>query len=130
MDDKFKLEEKLFRAALPASLVWDEEECRFSTALFKDSNGASVDRDDNRTDGNIVKTMIDKLTTDKVKAIVYVHVDNCNKLPSHLKYNPLDDNIYHSEIHDSEEKKVLAKGKLRQLVKDCILVYSEMDIKK
>lgn len=130
MDKEFKPEEKLFRAALPSSLFWNEKRCRFSTSLFKDSNGASVDRDDNRSNESIIKFMMDKLTANKVKAIVCINVDYCNKLPSHIEYNPLKDDVYHSEIHDSEQKKVLAKGKLIHLARDCEIVYKEFNIDK
>lgn len=121
MDKTIKPEERLYRAVLP-SILWDDEEGRFSTALFKDKNGASVDRQGNRNEATICSDFRNKFKGKDLKGVVYVYAEFCNELPSYLVYKPLEDDDYHSEIHDSENKKLLSKSKLKKLAQNCKMV--------
>ena len=71
MEEKIDSEETLYRAVLPV-IVWDEENGKFSTALFKDDKGVSVDRQGGRTSENIYLNFKEKFHGKKLKGMVPV----------------------------------------------------------
>jgi len=93
-DQKF-----LFRGVI--EINWDYENNRPSSAAFKDSFGVSVDRDGGRIETDCINFLkgrkdffvICKIQTGKVR-----------KLNAVVKYLPTNENLYHSEIHDSDER--------------------------
>mgnify|MGYP007101926780 FL=1 len=95
-------DEKLFRAILPIEAFWDAENNRPTSGAFKDNKGLSVDRQADRSVGDSVQTLLSTKQADS--KIVSVTVKTCRTIPVLPVYKPLENNIYHSEIHDSEEK--------------------------
>lgn len=91
-DDEF-----LYRGVIDA--FWDYENSRPSSAAFKDSKGVSVDRDGYRELEDCINFL--KSKKDFI-AICKVKTDKVRVLQAVVKHMPVDDNIYHSEIHDSE----------------------------
>lgn len=89
---------------------------RPSSAAFKDKNGLSV----NRTNDNELASLkcIDHLNGQ----IFSVTVFDCNANQILQKYLPTSDNIYHCELHQSEEKKELSPAQARYLARNCKLV--------
>lgn len=122
MNDIITREEKLFRNVIRNPDFWKNEEGRPSSALFKDSKGVSVDRDGGREKETIISSFKERFG-DNIKAIVFVDASYCYDIDCHLVYNPLDDNIYHGEIHDSPQKITLSSSKARKLSKNCTIVY-------
>lgn len=93
-----------------------------TSAIFKDSNGISVDRDGKREEINIVNSF--KKRFPDFKAIVKVKTYDCKNLQvGNVKISllvlakPLENNIYHAEIHQSKEKAALTSGQARALAK-------------
>ncbi|MGG6439539.1 hypothetical protein ETC01_04125 [Geobacillus sp. NFOSA3] len=122
MNPNIEPSEKLFRAVFP-SIVWDDENNRPSSALFKDKRGVSVDRDGGRTVDSIISTFKNRFGDDKLKGVVYVNAGFCMDIGTHLVYCPSRNNKYHSEIHDSQSKVLLSSAKARKLALNCIVVY-------
>ncbi|MDC3418734.1 hypothetical protein [Aquibacillus salsiterrae] len=124
MNTNISPEEKLYRALLFSNPnAWDDEKGRPSSALFKDSKGVSVDRDGKRSEYDIVNSFSERFSPKNLKAIVFIGADFCYELPLKLIYRPEPNNIYHAEIHDSDEKvQITSKGKLRKLAKNCVVI--------
>lgn len=123
MDTEIKPEEVLYRAVFPSpAIFWDEELGRYSSAIFKDSKGVSVDRDYNRTDNDICDEFKSRFPNKKLEAVVSIGADFCYDLPTHLEYKPEPDNEYHSEIYDSKTKITISKPKLRKLAEKCNVI--------
>ena len=104
-DDEF-----LYRGII--SNNWDFENNRPSSATFKDSNGVSVDRDNGRIDEHciyLLKQRKDYFGVCKVKTA------SVREIGAIVKYLPTDDNIYHSEIHDSMEQPSLRGSKPKKI---------------
>jgi hypothetical protein len=99
---------------------WDYENNRPSSAVFKDSKGVSVDREYDRNE----KDCIGKLLENKsFYAICKIKKERVLYHKAIVKYLPVEDNIYHSEIHDTVEKIKLKGSKPKKLRDDSIVVY-------
>ena len=95
-------------------LNWDFENNRPSSATYKDSKGVSVDRDNFRQE----KECLDFLLSKKVFfAVCKVQTKEVRELNAITKYLPVDDNEFHSEIHDSEER-IQMRGKKPKKIRD------------
>lgn len=105
MDSNFNdISELLFRAVFPPetySRFW-KENGKISSAAFKDKHGLSVDR----AGGRSKEEAIDFIKSHKSGCIVSVSVGDCNNAKAVVKYLPTR-NIYHSEIHGSNESIIL-----------------------
>lgn len=114
LDDSFSNnDEKLFRAIIPIDAFWDEEKNRPTSGAFKDNKGLSVDRQGNRNNKEAVLSLLKTKRQDS--KIVSIKVQTCKLIPVYPIYKPLKDNIYHSEIHDSQEKVGISGSKCKQL---------------
>ena len=111
MDASFSRDEQLYRAVLPKDMFW-EADGTVSSAAFSDRNGLSVDRGDYRADKEVIKKMMDNGLKG---AIIKVTVGNCEDVSACVQYMPIPDNIYHSEIHGTKEKKYLTRGQRKKL---------------
>ena len=106
-------DEKLFRAIIPVDAFWDSDSNRPSSGAFKDKNGLSVDRQAGRDKMNAIAFLL--ATKREDSKIVSITVQKCREIDVCPKYKPIEDNIYHSEIHDSENKVLISRGKCRTL---------------
>ena len=99
MDEIFKENELLLRAVKPTG-IFIKEDGSISSAVFKDSKGLSVNRtgDD---DADVVIRFTKNHFNDC--EIWSVKVSDCNEIKVLVKYAPIDENIYHSEIHRNSE---------------------------
>lgn len=123
MEPTIKNHEKLYRAVkLAKPQLWDEENGRPSSALFKDSKGVSVDRDGNRSETEIISKLSKNLNDDQLKAVIYLDASFCYEIPVEILYKPLQDNEYHAVIHDSNERIELTKSKARKLSRNCKII--------
>lgn len=113
-------EEYLYRGII--ELNWDYENNRPSSATFKDSFGVSVDRDCGRLEGNCISYLNNKKD---FFAICKVITEKVRELDAYVKYVPKEDNIYHSEIHDSEEKIQLKGSKPKKIRDNAIIVFKK-----
>jgi len=118
LDQNIGDDEKLYRRVIINPNNWDEEENRPSSAVFKDSNGTSVDRAGERTEQQVIDNFKNNYD---LKAIVNVKAGFCresNTYPIYTPYPPATENIYHAEIHDSNTEKQISKSKARKLAKN------------
>lgn len=114
LDNDFKdNNEKLYRAIIPIDAFWDEENNRPTSGAFKDNKGLSVDRQGNRNNIEAVQTLLKSKRQDS--KIVSINIQDCKSVPVFPIYKPLNDNVYHSEIHDSQEKIGISGSKCKKL---------------
>lgn len=91
---------------------WDYSNNRPSSAAFKDSKGISVDRQGLRDEKLCVEKLIEKRNFFAVSKIKTEVVRNLNAI---VIYLPVDNNLYHSEIHDSIDRVKLRGSKPKKL---------------
>ncbi len=107
--------EILYKAIKPLEHFWKDGYP--SSAAFKDSKGLSVDRDGGRPKQVIIENLQARFET---KAVVSVLAGECREIETYPVSKPLEDNIYHAEIHRSTTEVSLSSSlakKLRDLVK-------------
>lgn len=101
---------------------WDFENNRPSSAIFKDSKGVSVDRDIARNENDCVEFLQSKKD---FFAICKIQTKKVRELDAIAKYLPVEGNIYHSEIHDSESRVQMRGSKPKKLRGNCVVVYKK-----
>ncbi|MBR0038959.1 MAG: hypothetical protein IJP71_03020 [Lachnospiraceae bacterium] len=110
MDCNFSCEENLFRAVYPPeikSMYWNDDGT-VAPAAFIDpkGKGLSVNRSGGRSDGEVVNSM-----KSFKGSIIKLNVGNCLTIGLYLAYKPNKGNIYHSEIYDNQNEKLISLGK-------------------
>jgi hypothetical protein len=111
--------EYLYRRIILNPNFWDFENNKPTSAIFKDSNGVSVDRHGIRDEVEI----IDTFKKFPIRAIGKIKAETCRKSETYLTYKPIDTNIYHSEIHDSEQKIQISSSKAKKLRDKIEIIY-------
>jgi hypothetical protein len=114
----FEDNELLFRGI--KEVFWDFELNRPSSAIFKDSFGISVDRMYNRTEIESVERLKEVKNFYKLCS---VFVKDVKTIDAIVFYKPLQDNIYHSEIHNSVDFVQLKGGKPKKLRDRIFKIY-------
>lgn len=90
-----------------------------TSAIFKDSHGASVDREGDRS----LDEAADFLCAHKPGVILYVTFSDCNACDALVRYLPIDgENPWHSEIHRNEAIAPLTNSQAKHLAK-CAVVF-------
>ena len=115
MTEQFEEYEKLYRAVYPPEIMpmfW-KENGEVSSAVFKDKNGLSVEREGNRNERSVVAYM----RTFFQGLIISVTAHDCEACGAVLKYLPTRRSRYHSEIHGSEERVLLSQSQCKHLAK-------------
>jgi len=113
--------EQLYRA-FPGSNpnLWKADLKRFTSAIFKDSLGCSVDRDGGRSEETIIEVFAERKPGFGLACII---AGDCREEDAHLVAKPEEDNPYHAEIHNSKSSvEITSKGKARRLAKKTHLV--------
>ncbi|BBU35490.1 MULTISPECIES: hypothetical protein [unclassified Veillonella] len=108
--------EKLYRAIKPIPTMWKTIDNKRvpSSAVFKDSKGVSVDRQDSREN----KVAIEYLSSTKEGYdILSITVNNCEDLSIVYQIDPIEDNPYHSLILRSIDKIELTSSQAKHLAK-------------
>lgn len=113
MQMAFNDDEPLYRACKPEG-IYIKEDGSFSSAIFKDSHGASVDHLGDRTEDEAVRVLAARKETKDVAAIT---VGDCLSVDACVKHLPEDDNDYHCEVHRSSIKIQLSGSQCKHLVK-------------
>ena len=125
MEEKAKIpdviaaEECLYRGIVENQ--WDPQNNRSTSAVFKDSKGVSVDRDALVRGKDECVTAL--LQIKQFKAVCRVKQEAVDGAGAITKYLPIQGNIYHSEIHDSENKVSLTGSKAKKLKDASEVVY-------
>ena len=116
-------DEILFRGVTTKPDMWKAGANRPTSAIFKDSGGASVDRDGGRNDNDAANSLCDWLAAKDIqlRAVVKISAGVCRRIETELLARPLEDNPYHAEIHVSGTRKEIS-DKAKELRKNCQLV--------
>lgn len=104
---------------------YDKENNRISSAAFKDSKGVSVDRDGNRNEKECVKTILSierKPPRKPFYKVCKLLTKQVRESEAFVKYCPSNSNVFHSEIHNSENEVVLSQRKARILSKIAYII--------
>ena len=119
--DEFQDSETLLRGI--HKCFWSDEQNRPSSGAFKkDPKGLSVNR--TGEDRKYYKESCEclKKNPSKFEIIAELNVGYCKSLDLYLKYCPINDNIYHSEIHKSKNESSLTQSVAKKLAEACICV--------
>ena len=121
MNDNFSAGEYLYRGL---HQLWLKDDNSVSSAAFKDSGGVSVDRAGGRPEKDCIDRMAGALPTIiGLSKLTCGDVVDCGALP---RYLPLKENVYHSEIHDSEEQVQIKKNsKAKKLASKSVVVFKK-----
>ncbi len=117
MKDSFEPDELLFRS-IPSQPSFWKDSGELSSAAFKDDRGASVDRQGGRTIDEAATVLRNK----KHGRVVYVSVSNCTDCGAIVRYLPVADDKWHSEIHQSEVVVKLSRSQLKHLASAAVLI--------
>lgn len=98
MEDKVQKEEMLYRAIKRSKPEWLNDEGRPASYMFKDENGNSVDRDDNRPLIEIIQFMSDGVFKKRLKGVVEINAGKCMKIGTFVEASPTESNPYHANI--------------------------------
>lgn len=113
--------ELLYRAVPKFPNYWNKDRNSVSSALFKDKNGVSVDRDGNRKENVICKQLQNKISNSI--AAISVKTNSVRSISALVLPKPSNANQYHAEIHDSETKILLSSSKAKRLSKMGKLIW-------
>lgn len=100
---------------------------KVSPALYKDSNGVSVDRDGGRNEEEIVRFITEVTFPRRAKAIASLLSSTCYGVGFRVEAAPSEINPYHANIYLDEDEQ---KGNLQalQLADECQVVYFDEDV--
>lgn len=102
---------------------------RLMPAVFMDKNGASVERDGKRKPQDIIQTLCQRFNqygkVDKYMGAAKISAKDCRSIPTHVAPIGNMRNIFHAEIHDSEEEVYIPMVKAMMLVERCELCMKE-----
>lgn len=111
--------EVLYRVIRPFDFLWDYEFNRPSPAAFKDKNGLSVSKLDNRIEKDIVEDFKKQFD---IKNIIKISVQQCLEIKVYPVNKPSKDNPYHAEIWETPETKIIAADKRKKMAEQSIIV--------
>lgn len=115
--------EKLYRVVKRSQPDTINEQGRPTSALFKQDDGVSVDRDGGRSESEIICCVKNKFST-RFKGLVCVGADIC--IDNDMAVIP--DHDYHAEIFDNLQKTPLSQLNALILADSCIVVTFERDV--
>lgn len=117
MSEPFLPDELLFRSAKPNLEIYWRPDGTPTSAIFKDSLGASVDR----ANGRPPDVAADFLFAHKQGSILYVTVKACWDCNALLVHCPEDNNPWHSQIQRSETQMALTNSQAKYLAKNAVV---------
>lgn len=115
MTEQFDTFERLYRAVYPPNIMplfW-KENGELSSAVFKDKNGLSVERAGGRDEN----TVVDNMRLYFYGYIISVLCRDCDACNAVVKYLPTNRSKFHSEIHGSNEVKLLSQSQCKHLAR-------------
>jgi hypothetical protein len=124
MDEPFYMLEKLFRGVNPNH--WKRDECRPSSACFKDSKGASVNRALNNEKASF-EHIDNDITVGNINAVAIVSVlyHDCENIGVDVVYCPVPENPYHSVIHRKDSDGTSAYARKAHALAKAVVVEKE-----
>lgn len=126
MNEIVEQNEVLYRVIKRSRPDTMDEYGRPTSALFKQDNGVSVDRDGGRTELEIIGRFKEYFNQ-RFKGLVCFGADVCIDNDMAVIPNPTD-NDYHAEIFDDYQKTPLSQLKALILADSCKIVAFENDV--
>lgn len=123
MKDKIEKQEMLYRAIKRSRPDWLEKG-KPTPAMFKDENGNSVDRDDNRSIEEIVQFMRDTTFGKRLKGVVKLNAGDCMNIGTKVVAAQTEKNPYHANIFLDDDEKM---GTLQALMLADVSVVAYID---
>ena len=90
--------EQLYRAVKRSRPDWLDGNNIPTSAMFKDSDGVSVDRDGGREEPEIIRFMCEISLPRRVKGIARLSVSECRNTGAEVEAAPSEVNPYHANI--------------------------------
>lgn len=112
MNSKIEKHEMLYRAIKRSRPDWLEEG-KPTSVMFKDKDGNSVDRGDNRLLENIVQFMKDTTFGKRLKGVVKLNAGDCMDIGVKVIAAVTENNPYHANIFIDENEEL---GSLQALM--------------
>ena len=127
MEETVQRHELLYRVIKRSQPDSMDEKGRPTSALFKQDNGVSVDRDGDRDEKIIIKTFKERFDK-RFKGLVKVKANVC--IDNNIAIIPeTSSNIYHAEIFENEDKVPLGQLKALILADSSDVVAYEPEVK-
>lgn len=127
MEDKIDVNEMLYRAVKRSRPDWLENG-KPTSAMFKDENGNSVDRDGCRSLEEIVQFMRDTTFGNRLKGVVELNAGDCMNTGAEVIAAKTEKNPYHANIFLNDDEKIGALQAL-MLADVSLIVYEDPEIK-
>jgi hypothetical protein len=105
--------ELLYRAVPKFPKFWKNDNKSVSSALFKNCNGVSVDRDGKRTEDNIC-SLLQKRIANSI-AVAKLIASEARQVDVYLHPKPSKSNHFHAEIHESRNHILISNSKAKKL---------------
>lgn len=93
-----QVHEQLYRAVKRSRPDWLDGNNRPTSAMFKDADGVSVDRDGTRGETEIINFMCEISLPKRVKGIVRLSASECFSAGTKVEAAPSEVNPYHANI--------------------------------
>lgn len=127
MEETVQRNELLYRVIKRSQPDSMDEKGRPTSALFKQDNGVSVDRDGDRSEEVIIQTFKERFDR-RFKGLVKVGADVC--IDNNMAVIPeTSSNAYHAEIFENEDKVPLGQLKALILADSSDVVVYESEVK-
>lgn len=125
MENKIENTEDLYRAIKRSKPDWLDNNGNPTSAMFKDANGNSVDRDDDRELEKIIEFMDNGTFKKRLKGVVKINAGICMEEPIYAKVEaaPTEPNPYHANIFTDEVDEKRAALQALMLADKCEVVY-------
>ena len=105
--------ERLYRAIkVEVPNQWNANLNRPSSAAFKDSNGASVDRDGGRSIEQVIVNLQNRFN---LRAIISVTAEECRNINTYPKAAPEPNNSFHALILRNSDQIQLTQSQAKKL---------------
>lgn len=114
--NEFQENERFFRK-IPDNPDMIKKDGTITSAVFKDSNGCSVDRKAGRKDEDIYANFVSRFSgiEGAIKAVADVSKQNCEEKNMIILELPEEDNPHHCEIHRSSDRIMLSPSQAKHL---------------
>lgn len=123
LPDEIGDDEDLYRA-VPNNPHFTKEEpdgsIRLTSALFKDSNGVSVDREGDRDEEDIIGNFKERKPG---YGLAKISAGDCRESNTKPVWDPQEDNYYHSLIIRENDQLQLTRGQAKKLQRKCEQLY-------
>lgn len=115
--DVVEEDEILYRGVIPAFM----DQGVPSSQVWRDSKGASVDRDAQRTEPDCIEFLISH--TPPLEAVVRIRCGDCTTAGASVSPSPVEGNPFHAHVHEPGASAVSNKGVARKLKRAAITVW-------